>query len=84
MIETEQEKLSSIVTRMDERLMSRKQAIMELHNIDSEEKAQEIIDEIDGDELPKQPFPIMENTDGETSREEDDNSERDESDDQSE
>lgn len=78
MIQTETEKLTNIATKMDERLMSRKQAIMELYDIESEEKAQEILDEIDKDERPT-PMEGMFN--GEISREEDDNSERDEADD---
>ena len=48
---------------MDERLMSRKQAIMELYSIDNEEKAQEILDDIDKDDTPirQMPFPMMRN-----------------------
>ncbi len=46
MIETENEKLTNIEKKMDLELMSKKQAIMELHGIEDEDKAQDLLDEI--------------------------------------
>jgi hypothetical protein len=61
MIETESEKLTNIEKKMDLELMSKKQAVMELHGIEDEEKAQDLLDEIKKDnefnapELPELP-----------------------------
>lgn len=49
MIETETEKLTNIEKKMDLQLMSRKKAIMEMYNIKDEEKAEEMLEEIDKD-----------------------------------
>ena len=49
MIETETEKLTNIEKKLDMELMSRKQAVMMLHGIEDEDKAQSLIDEIKKD-----------------------------------
>jgi len=46
MIETETEKLTNIEKKIDLELMSRKQAVMSLHGIDDEDKAQELLEDI--------------------------------------
>jgi hypothetical protein len=50
MIETQTEKLSNIEKLIDMQLMSRKQAIMKLNNIDDEEQAMKILEEIRADD----------------------------------
>lgn len=50
MIETYTEKLANIEKMIDLQLMSRKQAIMELNNIDDEEQAMKILEEIRSDD----------------------------------
>jgi hypothetical protein len=50
MIETQTEKLSNIEKLIDLGLMSKKQAIMELNNIDDEEQAMKILEDIKADE----------------------------------
>jgi len=66
MMETESEKLSNIEARIDLGLMSKKEALMLDRELDDEEKAQKILDEIDKDkefivpELPAVPNIIKE------------------------
>lgn len=49
MIETKAEKIATIRELIDLELMSKKQALMELHDITDDEKAQEMLDEIQAD-----------------------------------
>ena len=46
MIEKESEKLTNIEKKMDLELMSKKQAVMELHGIEDEDKANDLLEEI--------------------------------------
>ena len=52
MVQTESEKVSNIERKIDLGLMSKKEAIMELREIDDDDKAIEILKEIMGDEIP--------------------------------
>jgi hypothetical protein len=61
MIESTTEKLTNIEKQIDLELMSRKQAIMSLHGIEDEEKAQSMLDDIEKDNkvsMPTLPLPI--------------------------
>lgn len=49
MIQTESEKIANIEKLLDLELMSKRQAIMKLHNIDNEEKAIELLQEINSE-----------------------------------
>jgi len=49
MIETETEKLTNIEKKLEMELISRKQAVMMLHGIEDEDKAQSLLDEIKKD-----------------------------------
>jgi len=49
MIESTTEKLTNIEKQLDLELMSKKQAVMSLHGIEDEEKAQELLDQIKKD-----------------------------------
>ena len=67
MIQTETEIIANIEKKVDLGLMSKKQAIMQIHNIKDEDKAQEVLDKIaDDNELvvTELPEPIMDDKDG--------------------
>jgi hypothetical protein len=72
MIETETEKLTNIEKKLEMELMSKKQAVMVLHGIEDEDKAQDLLDEIQKDNelvapmLPELPV-IMEDNEKEES-----------------
>ena len=50
MMQTETEKIANIEKKIDLGLMSKKEALMEIREIEDEEKAMEILKEIDGEE----------------------------------
>jgi hypothetical protein len=58
MIETETEKLTNIEKKLDMELMSKKQAVMALHGIEDEDKAQDLLDDIRKDNELSPPMVI--------------------------
>jgi hypothetical protein len=58
MIETETEKLTNIEKKLDMELMSKKQAVMALHGIEDEGKAQDLLDDIRKDNELSPPMVI--------------------------
>ena len=62
MIETETEKLTNIEKKLELELMSKKQAVMLLHGIEDEDKAQDLLDDIQKDnELTAPKLPELPN-----------------------
>ena len=57
LVETSAEKLANIEKKIDMGLMSKKQAVMDIHNIDSDEKAEELLAEIRKDDELNMPEP---------------------------